>query len=113
MIPPQILESTRAVVLSEGIYDLDSLLQSFPKYREWFIEPTFGAGSYSKFSILNSRLRHGAGFPWLLIHSAGDTLVDVLQTTEMHIHLSDLKASVMVSLFDVVGEHDAIWEISG
>lgn len=110
MLPSRILDSTRAVILSEGIYDLDSLLQSSPKYREWFIEPTFGSDSYSKFSILNSRLRRSAGFSWLLIHSMGDSLVDALQTTEMHNHLKNLQAGVTISLYDLVDEHDAILE---
>jgi len=107
---PPILESTKAVILSEGIYDVDSLLRSFPKYRDWFVEPAFGPDSYHKSSILNSTLHHGVDFPWLLIHSEGDTLVDVYQTTEMHNHLRDSKANVTISLFDVVGEHDAILE---
>jgi len=106
---PQILQSTAAVILSEGIYDIDSLLRSFPTYRDWFIEPVFGPGPYHKFSILNSTLHHGLDFPWLLIHSEGDTLVDVRQTTEMHDHLRGLQASVTISLFDK-GEHDAILE---
>ena len=106
---PQIIDSIKAVVLSEGLYDLSLLLQSFPKYRDWFIEPAFGP-DYSKFSILNAKLHHRVDFPWLLIHSEGDTLVDVYQTTEMHNHLKSSQAGVIISLFDVVGEHDAILE---
>jgi len=71
--------------------------------------PPFGP-DYYKFSIANSRLDCRAEFPWLLIHSPGDTLVDVLQTTDMHIHLQSSQANVMISLNDVVDEHDAILE---
>jgi acetyl esterase/lipase len=110
ILRPDVLEAICAVVLSEGIYDLGALLRSFPAYREQFVEPAFGAGPYDRFSILNATLRHGAGFPWFLIHSEGDTLVDVYQTTDMHNHLRSSEADVMVSLFDVVDEHDAILE---
>jgi hypothetical protein len=106
---PHIVHSTKAVILSEGIYDFHSLLHTFPKYREWFIEPAFGP-DYHKFSILNSKLDYRAQFPWLLIHSPGDTLVDGLQTTDMHVHLKSSQANVLISLNDVVDEHDVILE---
>ncbi|KAH9946002.1 Alpha/Beta hydrolase protein [Epithele typhae] len=39
---PPLLAATRAVVLSEGIYDLDALLRSFPDYKAWFVAAAFG-----------------------------------------------------------------------
>ena len=108
--PSYIADSTRAVILSEGIYDVCSLLRSYPNYREWFVQPAFGDNSYDRFSIPNLMLRPLVNFPWLLIHSQGDTLVDVYQTTDMHNHLRNEAAGVTVSLYDVVDEHDAILE---
>ena len=76
--------------MSEGIYDLDLLLTSFPDYRQLFVAPTFGhQDSYASFSPTNFPLVH-RHLRWLLIHSEADNLIDLPQSQAMHEHLSRL-----------------------
>lgn len=86
----QLLAATRAVLLSEGIYDIDALLRSFPNYKSWFIAPTFGDhDAYPEADAASYPLRTGAEHVrWLVMHSKGDQLVDELQSSTMHTHLS-------------------------
>jgi acetyl esterase/lipase len=86
--PADLLGAVRAVVVSEGIYDLDLLLSSFPTYRAWFIENAFGppdsASQYSKFDVTKYRERAGGDkIRWYVLHSTGDTLVDFPQSEAM------------------------------
>ncbi|KAL4254067.1 AB hydrolase superfamily protein [Abortiporus biennis] len=85
----KLLHSTKAVILSEGIYDIDLLLHSFPSYKDWFIANTFGdRTSYKSFSTNKYDLRLGGEhIHWLVLHSSGDTLVDVLQSKVIYDHL--------------------------
>ena len=86
-----LLSSVKVIILSEGIYDVDLLLESFPTYRQWFIEPTFGAlESYAQFSVTKFAFRPLSSFRWILLHSKGDRLVDVKQTAAMYDHLKSL-----------------------
>ncbi|TFK76539.1 alpha/beta-hydrolase, partial [Pluteus cervinus] len=86
-----LLQSVQGIVTSEGIFDIDLLLVHFPSYRDWFIEPTFGdLAAYSKFSVNKYPFRNEA-IRWLVVHSQGDTLVDVAQSEAMLGHLRDLK----------------------
>ncbi|KAG6850580.1 hypothetical protein H0H93_011248 [Arthromyces matolae] len=88
--PPPLLQAVKAIIMSEGIYDIDLLLASFPDYLEWFIRPTFGhRDSYAPFSTTNFKLfdKH---IKWLVIHSKGDTLINPPQSHEMYHHLCDL-----------------------
>ncbi|KAI0636838.1 alpha/beta-hydrolase [Trametes polyzona] len=89
---PRLLSITRAILLSEGIYDIDALLRSFPNYKAWFIAPAFGAhDAYPAVNVASYPLRTGAEhIRWLIIHSKGDVLVDRLQSETMHAHLSAL-----------------------
>lgn len=85
---PQLLAAIRGVVLSEGIYDLDLLIRSFPGYRAWFVEDTFGPRtpdqSYEDANTTRYNLREGARHVhWLIVHSSGDTLVDTVQSERM------------------------------
>jgi len=112
--PPEVINAVQAIVLSEGIYDIDLLLSRFPKYREWFIAPAFGdKPSYADFSITRLPLRKTEDdIRWLVIHSKGDTLVDLTQSDEMYKHLLRLytgRAQPVVSkVDDLVEEHDDV-----
>lgn len=99
--------------MSEGIYDVDLLLASFPQYREAFVAAAFGQReSYSpfgttQFPLINPIVR------WLIIHSKGDTLLDVLQSKAMYQHLVDLNGEnsderVHSNLEELDDEHNAI-----
>jgi len=124
---PRLLDAVKAVVLTEGIYDLDKLLETFPAYQEWFIEPAFGPpgeGGYRRFSAVEfpPRQRDGeseAAPPktrWLLLHSKGDTLVDTPQTTAMYAHLKHLypqNGVVELNTDDLEDEHDALLATDG
>lgn len=111
---PHLLSAIQAVVLSEGIYDLDLLISSFPKYKDWFIAPSFGPReSYTPYSVNKYPLRQykdttghdGKHIRWLIIQSKGDTLIDIKQAKAMYQHLTNLLAEVNVS--DLVEEGSA------
>jgi hypothetical protein len=85
-----VFRSVKSIALSEGIYDIDLLLSDYPEYRSWFIAPTFGdVDSYGDFSVANysSRTRN---IRWLIVHSTGDTLVNMDQSKAMYEHLRRL-----------------------
>ncbi|KAI6036138.1 Alpha/Beta hydrolase protein [Pisolithus microcarpus] len=105
-----ILKRTKALVLSEGIYDLDSLISTFPTYRSWFIEDVFGAhDSYADVSVIRASTRYHSGhIKWLIIHSKGDTLVDEEQSQAMYNHLKDQSAQVYKSFDELLEGHNEI-----
>ncbi|KAI0375031.1 alpha/beta-hydrolase [Pilatotrama ljubarskyi] len=88
----QLLAATRGILLSEGIYDIDALLRSFPNYKSWFIANAFGHhDAYPHVNVASYPLRTGAEHVrWLIIHSKGDLLVDQLQSEIMYAHLANL-----------------------
>ena len=87
-----LLQAVRGVVFSEGIYDIDTLLKSFPTYRDGFIHETFGSlPTYDRYSTTRMALRGGAKhICWMILHSKGDTLVDILQSQAIYDHLQSL-----------------------
>ena len=107
---PAILSAIKAIVCSEGIYDLDALLATFPGYRAYFVAAAFGDNAdYAKYNAAGWPLREGAQIEWLLLHSREDTLVDVGQAERMHAHLATLDPErVVLELDTVVGEHDDV-----
>lgn len=90
-----LLASIRGVILSEGLYDLDLLLKSFPTYKDWFIAATFGdLPSYAAFNTAQYDMRGGGEhIRWLIVHSTGDPLVDVIQSQTMIDRLKPLYPS--------------------
>jgi acetyl esterase/lipase len=92
----QLFGAVRIIVMSEGIYDFDLLLSSFPAYREWFLQAAFGKSeSYAKFSVTEFPLRTlNPRIKWLVIHSKGDTLVDMAQSETVYRHLCQLHSAV-------------------
>jgi hypothetical protein len=116
--PAPLFDAVQAIVMSEGIYDLDLLLDSFPDYREWFIEDAFGARtSYAEHSVTAFPLRTpDPRTRWLIIHSQGDSLVDMAQSEAMYLHLTRLHTissvgnSILVSknTNQLKEEHNAI-----
>ncbi|TFY70379.1 hypothetical protein EVG20_g2648 [Dentipellis fragilis] len=89
---PELLRAVKGAIFSEGIYDIDLLLKSFPDYRDWFIANAFGdRPSYADVSVATLPHREGgAHIRYLIIHSKGDTLVDQLQSETMYSHLIHL-----------------------
>ncbi|KZV84415.1 alpha/beta-hydrolase [Exidia glandulosa HHB12029] len=76
-----LLRAVRGVVTTEGIFDIDLLLQSFPAYRAWFIETAFGPrDNYRSVSVTHFAAR-STRIAWLLVHSTGDTLIDQVQSS--------------------------------
>jgi len=84
-----LLRAVRGVVFSEGIYDINTLLKSFPTYRDWFIREAFGSlPTYNRYSTTRMALRDGTKhICWMILHSKGDTLVDILQSQAIYNHL--------------------------
>lgn len=108
---PELLHSVKAIILSEGIYDLDMLIVSYPECPEWFIRRAFGiAESYPQFSVLKYPPRPSSAISWFLLHSKGDTLVDQIQTDAMHLHLSKLfpPDKVYRNVDELVEDHNDI-----
>lgn len=90
--PARLLDAIKGVVMSEGIFDLDQLLSRFPQYRERFVANAFGdTVKFSDFSVVNYPSRdHMDSTRWLIIHSKGDSLVDIGQSQAMYEHISRL-----------------------
>jgi hypothetical protein len=112
-----LLRAVRGVVFSEGIYDTDTLLKSFPTYRDWFIRETFGSlPTYDRYSTTRMALRDGAEhIRWMILHSKGDTLVDILQSQAIYDHLQSLYGGglegggqIAKNWDDLEGDHNAI-----
>ncbi|KAF8557251.1 alpha/beta-hydrolase [Imleria badia] len=104
----ELVQSTAAIIMSEGIYDIDLLLSSFPGYRTWFIENTFGRkDSYEDVSAMEATIDPRAQhICWFVIHSKGDTLVDELQSQGMYDFLREKRCLVSRSFDDLEDEHN-------
>ncbi|THH26949.1 hypothetical protein EUX98_g7238 [Antrodiella citrinella] len=91
---PDLLRAVKGFVLSEGIYDVDLLLQSFPSYKQWFIAHTFGdRPSYPEVNVAAYALRPGGDHArWLVVHNKNDPLVDLVQSETFFAHLARLHA---------------------
>ncbi|KAF9264795.1 alpha/beta-hydrolase [Marasmius fiardii PR-910] len=105
-----LLAAVQGVIMSEGIYDIDKLLEHYPQYHEWFIDAAFGRlASYSDLSVTTylPRVEH---IRWLIIHSKGDTLVDTAQSKTMadHLNASSNPSLVSCSLEELEDEHDDV-----
>lgn len=106
----ELAQSTAAIIMSEGIYDIDLLLSSFPGCRAWFIGNTFGRkdsfGSVSAIkATIDPRTQH---IRWFVIHSKGDTLVDERQSQGMYDFLRENSCLVSSSFNDMEDEHNDI-----
>lgn len=104
----ELVQSTAAIIMSEGIYDIDLLLSSFPGYRTWFIENTFGSeDSYESVSVIKGSIDPRAQHTrWLIIHSKRDTLVDERQSQGMYNFLREKRCLVSKSFDDLEDEHN-------
>ena len=102
MPSPDLLQAIRGVIFSEGIYNIDALLQSFPTYRNWFIADAFGdLSNYNQYSVTNMPLREGAShIHWIIVHTRGDTLVDVRQSEGMYENLRNQGAGRVLKSWD-------------
>ncbi|KAG1754525.1 Alpha/Beta hydrolase protein [Suillus lakei] len=105
-----LIKSTKALIMSEGIYDIDLLLSSFPTYRAWFIEDVFGRRStYVEASVTKMKPRaEYYHLQWLIVHSKGDTLIDEAQSEAMYQHLLHYITHITRNFGDLIEEHDNI-----
>ncbi|KZT67689.1 hypothetical protein DAEQUDRAFT_766857 [Daedalea quercina L-15889] len=89
---PALMAATRALIMSEGLYDLDALLVTYPAYKTWFVAPAFGRlRSYAPWNTASYQLRSGGEhLRWLILHSRGDTMVDQGQSERMWMRLTEL-----------------------
>lgn len=116
--PPSLLRSVQGIIMTQGIYDLDLLLSSFPSYRTWFVEEAFGKrASYAEFSAIRCPLwSEGAHIRWLVVHSPRDSLVDLRQSEAIFDHLTQLytaahlplSSHVLKKMDNLQWEHDQI-----
>jgi len=105
-----LLDAVKSVVLSEGIFDLDLLNARFPDYLSWFIAPAFGKlDSYAAFAATSYSTRSRRHeYSWLLIHSSGDTLVDLAQSEQMLRHLRASNVQVTLNKSFTQGHDDIL-----
>ncbi|OJA14857.1 hypothetical protein AZE42_00798 [Rhizopogon vesiculosus] len=108
--PLELLKNTKAIITSEGIYDIDLLLSSFPSYKAWFIEAAFGRrSSYHDVSVTKMTPRVECHhLQWLIVHSKGDTLIDEAQSEAMYQHLLHNVTHVTKNFEELKEEHNAI-----
>ncbi|KAG8936575.1 Kynurenine formamidase [Tulasnella sp. 418] len=80
-----LLSSVKGIVITEGIYDVDLLLATFPTYID-FIQGAFGEKpSYTELSPTAYTQKERTGhIHWLVIQSPGDTLIDMAQATAVY-----------------------------
>jgi len=116
-VAPDVYDSVKGVALAEGIYDLDLLLKTFPDYRG-FVQGAFDnidTASFSRFCVNRYKARHTITVQWLIIHSPGDTLVDLPQADAMFHHLrsqysivgSD-PSKIEKDFVTLTGDHDEV-----
>ena len=106
----KLLDAVSGVFLSEGIYDIDLLLQSFPAYREQFINLAFGIkDNYAEDSTTRYPRRPSSGHPvWMIIHSDNDSLVDLAQPQSFYDHLTSLGFASEHDWKRITTEHNAM-----
>lgn len=106
----ELVQSIAAIIMSEGIYDIDLLLSSFPAYRSWFIENTFGKrDSFEDVSVIKATIDpKGQHIRWFIVHSKGDTLIDEHQSEAMYDSLRQRPCLVSKSFDDLDDEHNDI-----
>ena len=104
----RLLDATRTISLSEGLYDLDLFLKASPSCKEYFVAPAFGQHqSFDVFSTVNYQPR-SLDVRWLVIHSVGDELVNIDQSEVFYSHLESQKAHVAKNWDQLDGNHDDI-----
>jgi len=118
--PSRLLDAIKGVIMSEGIFDIDQLVSCFPQYRERFVSDAFGGtAKFSDFSVFNYPSReHMDSTRWLLVHSKGDSLIDVGQSQAMYEHISRLYLKqnlpvdkhVYIDTDGLQAEHDDIFK---
>ena len=109
---PELLRAVKGAFFSEGLYDIDALIMSFPGYLDWFIADAFGRrSSYAQFSVATLLPRPGGNnIRWLIVHSSGDTQVEHGQSQGMYDHLCDIVGdNVSCSWGDLVEEHNEVF----
>ncbi|KAF9532265.1 Alpha/Beta hydrolase protein [Crepidotus variabilis] len=108
-----LLRSIKAVIASEGIYDLDKIVANYGEYLDWFIKPTFGPPNSTYYDLNLSAnqwpiRREARGIQWLLIHSDGDNLVHKSQSKQMEAHLESARVRVELDTQSCREEHDEV-----
>ncbi|KZS99059.1 alpha/beta-hydrolase [Sistotremastrum niveocremeum HHB9708] len=103
-----LLSSVQSITVSEGLYDLDLLLNTFPGYRD-FVSGAFGElASYKQFSTTGYK-ELKAGIRWLVIHSKGDELVDMAQSWAIYEALTSRGARVAREFERLDGKHNDVF----
>ncbi|KAL9120800.1 MAG: hypothetical protein Q9187_002644 [Circinaria calcarea] len=104
-----------AVVCVEGMYDLELLRnthQEYPVYQE-FLQGAFGPDEqWGNASPAKGKIEETwtDGKVLLLAHSREDELVDWLQVETMVNTLKEEKVGIKVTVLELKGKHDEIWE---
>ena len=107
----ELLRAVKGAFFSEGLYDIDALIMSFPGYDR-FIADVFGRrSSYAQFSVTTLLPRPGGNdIRWLIAHSSGDTIVNHGQSRGMYDHLRDIVgANVSGNWEDLTGDHNEVF----
>ena len=116
-LPETVWSAIQTATIAEGIYDLDLLLAMFPNYRD-FVEGVFGerkdepGQSLTKFSVTQFVLPENSTIRWFVVHSTGDTLIDVNHAEAMISHLEASHKAPTTHVFQDISTlnagHDAV-----
>lgn len=111
-----LLQAVQGIGIASGIYDLDALLAKFPSYdfiAQAFTSP-YGPWNTTTYSLYPTMRRTR----WHVIHSRGDSLVDLGQSDAMYAHLrklytekDSLNQNLITKDYDTLTtEHDYVCE---
>lgn len=116
-LPEPVWSTIKTATIAEGIYDLDLLLVMFPDYRD-FVEGAFGqregqpGPSLTKFSVTQFVLPENSMVRWFVVHSTGDTWIDVNQAEAMISHLEASHKAPTTHVFQDIStlnaDHDGV-----
>ncbi|KAF8334073.1 Alpha/Beta hydrolase protein, partial [Cantharellus anzutake] len=88
---PFLVRSVKTIIGLAGVYDLDLLLRSFPYelYRSMASDGFGDRDNYEDFDLTTYELIDD-GIRWAIVHSQGDSLVDILQPEAFYKRLTEL-----------------------
>lgn len=106
---PKLSSNIKGVIGIEGIYDVYSLVQVWPKYIS-FVGLAFGNDElvYKKSSPTNNNIAFYKIPPYLIIHSEEDELVDVDQSYNYYLHLKACGGKHLEFNTSLKGNHEGI-----
>ncbi|KAJ3409829.1 Kynurenine formamidase [Chytridiales sp. JEL 0842] len=98
----------------EGIYDIPLMVETWPTYKDWFVEAAFGKKEGGKWvegspSLQGFEGEEGRAVNQLVIYSLNDELLDPAQSRQWAEHLKALGVkSMYLEGGEIQGKHDEV-----